>query len=249
MQLRLKNRNDVRYFSIAITGVAVAGSFLLQRLILPQEVLHSVLFAGELITIMLTLPLSYFIGSKLLDVNDLTVQLEHAVNHDNLTGTCTRLSFYHRLARMSETPLMMIVTDIDHFKHVNDKYGHKAGDIALKQFASTLLRNCREEDVIARFGGEEFLILLRDTTPEEGLLAAQRLCDRVREKRFVAEGRQLRITASFGVAEVTSISEIDDAIHRADLAAFRAKRDGRDRVCVYDPELDSNSQINQARNS
>lgn len=83
-------------------------------------------------------------------------------------------------------------------------------------------------------------------TLEDGVIAAQRLCDRVREKKFVANGERLGITASFGVAEVASVSEIDDAIHKADLAAFRAKRNGRDRVYSYDPEQDSDAPHQQA---
>ena len=238
MQLRLKNQNDVRVFSIVFTIIALSGNVVLQYVMLPPDFFVRIIFSSAIITVMLLTPLSYFIGLKLRDVNDLTVQLEHAVNHDNLTGTCTRLSFYHRLAHMGDVPLALIVADIDHFKRINDKYGHQAGDSALKQFASTLLRNCREEDVIARFGGEEFIILLRDVELTDGVTAAQRLCDRVREKSFAANGEQLRITASFGVAEVTSISEIDAAIHNADLAAFRAKRDGRDCVRQYNPDLD-----------
>ncbi|WP_299843042.1 GGDEF domain-containing protein [uncultured Roseovarius sp.] len=224
----------------------MAGNYVLQYLMLPADVFERVLFSSEIITVMLAAPLSYYIGTKLLDVNDLTVQLEHAVNHDNLTGTCTRLSFYHRLAQMEDVQLVTIVTDIDHFKQVNDKYGHQAGDSVLKQFANTLLRNCREEDVVARFGGEEFIVLLQDVSLEDGVLAAQRLCDRVREKKFMANGQRLHITASFGVAEVETVSEVDDAIHKADLAAFRAKRNGRDKVYSYDPELDSDAPHSQA---
>lgn len=246
MQLKIKNRNDVRVFSVAISVIAMAGNYVLQYLMLPPEFFEKILFSSEIITVMLAAPMSYYIGTKLLDVHDLTVQLEHAVNHDDLTGTCTRLSFYHRLAQMEEVPLVAIVTDIDHFKQVNDKHGHQAGDSVLKQFANTLLRNCREEDVVARFGGEEFIILLYDVTLEDGIVAAQRLCDRVREKKFLANRERLSITASFGVADVMSASKIDDAIHRADLAAFRAKRNGRDRVYSYDPKLDSNAPHSQA---
>ncbi len=238
MQLRLKNQNEVRLFSAAITVTALSFSILLQFFMLPAAILDQVLFTSSVITIMVMTPITYFVGLKIQDVSDLTVQLEHAVNHDTLTGTCTRLSFYRRLSEMDDLPLVIIAADIDHFKKINDKYGHKAGDGALKQFANTLSRNSREEDVIARFGGEEFVVLLQGMSLEDGVVTAQRLCDQVRKKVFIAEGQQMRLTASFGVAEASSISEVDYAIHQADLAAYRAKRDGRDRVYTYNPELD-----------
>lgn len=246
MQIRLKSQNDVRVFSILVTVIALSGNVVLQYVMLPPDFFTRVVFSNAVITVMLLTPLSYFIGSKLRDVNDLTVQLEHAVNHDNLTGACTRLNFYQRLARMGNVPLVLIVADIDHFKQINDEHGHQAGDSALKQFADTLLRNCRETDVIARFGGEEFIILLHDIELEAGVAVAQRLCDRVRAKTFVVNGEQLHLTASFGVTEVTSIRDIDCAIHNADLAAFRAKRDGRDLVRQYDPRLDTGGAAQQA---
>ena len=246
MEFRIQSQNDVRLFAVVITLIVLVASTALQYLMLPQEMFATVAVAGAIQVVMLAAPISYFIGTKIRDVNDLALQLEHAVNHDNLTGACTRLNFYHRVSRMDAVPMVMIAADIDHFKKINDTFGHQAGDSVLKQFTNTLVMNCREEDIIARFGGEEFVLLMPDASVEKGVNVAQRLCDRVRSKNFVAEGNQLKITASFGVAKVTSLNHIDDAIHRADLAAYRAKRQGRDQVCEYDPELDSDRRSQHA---
>ena len=134
--------------------------------------------------------------------------------------------------------MVLIVADIDHFKKVNDRHGHIAGDVALKQFANTLIRNTREDDIVSRFGGEEFVILLRGVSLQEALASAQRLCERVRSKPVFANGEEFFVTASFGVAELRSVAQIEEVFQRADLAVYRAKREGRDRVCVYDPSID-----------
>lgn len=238
MQLRLKNHFDVRMFSLVITSVVMLGNLVLQYLMLPVDVVRTILVESTCISAMLAAPISYFVGVKLLDINILAEKLEYAVNHDNLTGACTRASFHQRLETIEDHDMVVVVADIDHFKQVNDQYGHKVGDIALRQFAGTLVRNCREDDVVARFGGEEFMILLKGVQQEEGIATAQRLCDRVRDKKIYADGQELSLTASFGVVAMSSVSQIEEAFQKADLAAYRAKRDGRDQVCLYDPELD-----------
>lgn len=238
MQLRLKNHFEVRMFSLVITSVSMLGSLILLSLMLPMEVVREILVEATCISAILAAPISYFVGLKLLDINVLAEKLEYAVNHDNLTGACTRASFHQRLERIEDQDMVVVVADIDHFKSVNDQYGHKAGDIALRQFTGTLVRNCREDDVVARFGGEEFIILLQGVQEEEGIATAQRLCDCVRAKRIYADGHELGITASFGVVAMSSVSEIEEAFQKADLAAYRAKREGRDRVCLYDPKRD-----------
>lgn len=238
MQLRLRNLDDVRKFAVSITIVAMLGNVALQHVILPQGLFHQVLFSSVVVTVCLALPISYYVGLKILDIHELTVRLEHAVNHDALTDTYSRTRFYEHVRRADGWPMMLIAADIDHFKRVNDTFGHQAGDKALKQFAATLIRNCREDDVVARFGGEEFIILLRADLLDEAVATAERLCEKVRAKKIVLNETVMSVTASFGVARVERAEQIDAAIHRADLALYRAKSGGRDQVCVYDPEVD-----------
>ncbi len=224
----------------------IVGDLALEFVFLPGPVFKDVMLTNMMIPVVIIGPMSFMIGEKFRYVNALKAELEYAVNHDNLTGACTRLSFYKRLSGMQDVPLVMIVADIDFFKKINDQHGHQAGDNILKQFSNTLRRNCRENDVIARFGGEEFVILLHDITLSEGVKAANRLCTRVREANFVADGKKIHLTASFGVAALTSVTKVDDAFHKADLAVYRAKGSGRDQVCCYDPDVDDGVATQQA---
>ena len=235
MQLRLKSMADVRLFSLAISLVAVVGNFALQAVIYPPGTVTHLWFPSLVIAVSLAAPISYFVGVRMLDIHKLTEQLEHVVSHDALTETCSRMRFYEHVAALETWPQMVIAADIDHFKAVNDRYGHQAGDAVLKQFATTLVRNCREDDLVARFGGEEFVILLRAGTEAEAVATAERLRACVETRDYVISGAEVAITASFGVAQIASAEEIDVSLHRADEALYRAKRSGRNRVCVHDP--------------
>lgn len=238
MHLRLKSLQEVRLFSLTITVLVMFGTVLLHRLMLPADLALVMRVPGVIMSAMLAAPTAYYIGLKLLDVHLLTAQLEHVVDHDMLTGVSTRTSFYKKIEGQLTAPLAVIVADIDYFKNINDKYGHQSGDLALKQFTASLVRNCREDDIVARFGGEEFVILLQNAGLKEGLAAANRLCQRIREKPLVLNGKQVQITASFGVAQLDDVVEVDRAINQADFAVYRAKQSGRDQVCAFDPKLD-----------
>jgi diguanylate cyclase (GGDEF)-like protein len=236
--LRLKSLTQVRVFSVAVTLVAMVGNVALQRLFLSFELFQKILFSSTIITVLLAFPIAFYIGLKILDVHKLTLILEDSLNHDTLTGAHTRLSFYERLTDFGNHPRTVIAADIDLFKSINDEHGHKAGDKALKHFAATLINHCKEEDIVARFGGEEFVILLHNTISADGATMAQLLCRKVREEALYLHGQEVRITASFGVAPLSDIADIDAALHNADLAVYRSKYNGRNQVCVYDPDLD-----------
>lgn len=232
MHLRLRDMRDVRAFSVLISAGAVLGNLALQGVLMPPGLTPDVRFSGSVIALTLAAPISFFVGLRLRDIHRLTLDLRHAVLHDPLTGAVTRARFYERAAEIGHVPMTLIVADIDHFKTFNDRFGHLAGDTALRQVATALMRNCRREDVVARFGGEEFLILLPGTTLADGARVAERLCARLREKQVLIEGEYLPVTASFGVARVENTATIDAAIAAADDALYDAKRGGRDQVCI-----------------
>ncbi|HIJ95835.1 MAG TPA: GGDEF domain-containing protein [Desulfuromonadales bacterium] len=145
-----------------------------------------------------------------------------------------RIQRAHNGQRM---PLGCIMLDIDHFKQVNDTKGHLAGDQILHGVAQRLKSCLRPYDLIGRYGGEEFVILLPDTALEHSLLVANRLLERMRREPFEAVGLQLSITASLGVTISSETdSSLADIIKRADEAMYKAKKSGRDRVAwMYDP--------------
>jgi diguanylate cyclase (GGDEF)-like protein len=136
------------------------------------------------------------------------------------------------LARCSRThrPLSLVLFDIDHFKDVNDTYGHLAGDHVLRDLASRMLFRIRKTDLLARYGGEEFALMLPETTNADAALFAEQLRLLVEQRPFVYEGHEIRATISGGVATSTDEIPRDEFIGRADSNLFRAKRGGRNQV-------------------
>lgn len=167
-------------------------------------------------------------------------QYERAAMFDGLTGIHNRRwldETLHRMVRRHEKnggSLVVSLIDIDHFKSFNDRYGHAAGDHVLTVVAATLARNLRPTDLVARFGGEEFVIIF----PETGLDLAARAADRVREAvaaeaLAMPDGTALpRVTISMGVAQLAPGQSVPDLLKSADFAMYRAKQAGRDRVVV-----------------
>lgn len=232
MQLHLKTTRDVRVFAAVVTVIALSGNFILHDLIYPRDVNGDFLFAGVVITVSLALPISFFVGLRMRDIYRLTVRLEAARDQDSLTGALTREAFCRYAAANCRGPATLIVADIDHFKAFNDRFGHPAGDAALKHVVGVLSRNCRQGDLLGRFGGEEFLVLLPGTRPGEGQRVAERLCAALRDEPACLAAGSQQVTASFGVAPIEDPRDLDAAIARADVALYTAKRSGRNRVCL-----------------
>ncbi|MBK8012496.1 MAG: diguanylate cyclase [Deltaproteobacteria bacterium] len=173
-------------------------------------------------------------------------ELRRIANTDALTGLRNRRYFEEILAlevrRAERHPrnIVLCMFDIDHFKTFNDTQGHQAGDAVLRQVADLLRRNLRAVDIITRYGGEEFIALLLDTTADEGRVTAEKLCRLVRETSIQGEELQPggRLTLSIGVAAFPENATTGDALVRAaDVALYAAKRGGRNRVVAFDPTL------------
>jgi diguanylate cyclase (GGDEF)-like protein len=136
--------------------------------------------------------------------------------------------------------LAVIAVDIDHFKMINDRYGHLAGDKVLAAVGEELRRECRAPDVVGRLGGEEFAILLGHTRLEAAVSVAERIRQRLLATVVsVTEATRITVTASFGVAAFTREDTYEDLLGRADVGLYRAKRAGRDRVVVIQDRITS----------
>lgn len=162
-------------------------------------------------------------------------ELTRLANTDRLTGLYNRTVVEERLKQGVEiadryrTEISLVIMDIDHFKAVNDTHGHVTGDMVLQRVAAVVNENLRGADILARWGGEEFVIL----APETGLDAAATLAGRIREALHGHEFEQVgTVTASFGVAAYHAGEGQQSFIERADEALYRAKEEGRDRVCT-----------------
>jgi len=153
---------------------------------------------------------------------------------DSLTGLLNRRSFEHRVAalRREEPSVVIAMADLDHFKLLNDSYGHETGDRALRLFAQVLRESLRTQDLVCRHGGEEFAIAI----PDCGIEKAREIFDasRVRLEAAMTVAGLPKFTVSFGVVKADPKDDLPTTISRADAALFQAKRDGRDRVVVHD---------------
>lgn len=195
-------------------------------------------------------------GNKKFDKTDLqlftafahqvTIAIENArlynmAIYDGLTKVHMRRFFEAWAAeefarvRRYQTDFSMILFDIDHFKKVNDTYGHQAGDYVLQEVARVVKKNIRRADVIARYGGEEFVIGLPETPLEKAQFAAERIRKAVEKQEFVFEGTKIPVTISVGVANYQNHPEelMDTFVKDADKALYDSKESGRNRVTVY----------------
>ncbi|MDO8988375.1 MAG: GGDEF domain-containing protein [Sideroxyarcus sp.] len=175
-------------------------------------------------------------NSALITAHTKRKQYEHQATVDALTGVHNRRwmneafpRVLHRCA-LDHADCAVIVIDIDHFKRVNDSYGHLVGDVALKTLAGIMTAHLRPHDLLVRYGGEEFAILLPDTGIEESMVIAERLRAVVAISEISSGDLRFRITISIGIAAATQEGNLEDYFAEADRALYRAKEAGRNRV-------------------
>jgi diguanylate cyclase (GGDEF)-like protein len=159
---------------------------------------------------------------------------------DELTQLFTRRYFVENAeatltrSKAEDSPFHLIMVDLDHFKGVNDTYGHPIGDEVLKIAAKRMRGVTRKDSLIARYGGEEFIIMLTDLTYDAAVKNASRIQKSMEESPFMIKGMSINITVSLGIATLDAPEEtLDDIIHKADVALYGAKRTGRNKVMEY----------------
>lgn len=170
-------------------------------------------------------------------------KLTYLASHDPLTGVLNARTFYEvcdsmmSVAHRDNKPFSVLFVDLDHFKKVNDTYGHDAGDIVLKSVAACMTGTSRECDVYGRIGGEEFSVYLPGTDREGAMFLAEKLRVNIEQLMPVIDGKPLKVTASIGVASnLPHHHSISDIQRDADHAMYHAKKEGRNRVsCLDEP--------------
>ena len=165
---------------------------------------------------------------------------------DYLTGTMNRRMFneisqhYFQTAQKNNLHLTLLLLDLDHFKKVNDTYGHQAGDLLLKRFAKTLQRILNKSDIFARIGGEEFAVLLSQTNSDEAYILAEKIRQEIEKDCIDYEGQVICVTTSIGISEnFENDTEFENIFSRADMALYKAKNEGRNRTCYADETTSS----------
>jgi diguanylate cyclase (GGDEF)-like protein len=180
---------------------------------------------------------------KRLQQKNLEIEmLKSQVIRDSMTNLYNYQHFHELLHKeiarslRYKQPLSVILADIDHFKSINDKFGHLAGDRVIKAVASCLKKSVRESDDVARYGGEEFAIILPETDQTGATEAAGRIRKDIENLEVVFEDNSISFTISLGISSVVELDEIapDELIKRADIALYRAKEKGRNHYCVYE---------------
>jgi diguanylate cyclase (GGDEF)-like protein len=168
---------------------------------------------------------------------------------DDLTKLFNRRYFFERFdqemerAKRYQRSLSCVILDIDHFKLVNDTYGHLTGDKVLRDISQILKKNCRKSDLAGRYGGEELIIVLPETDSQGAMIIAERIREMIEQHQTVnGNGVIIQVTVSLGVASLTgaellTIDKYERIVQYADDALLQAKKAGRNRIVYYQPEL------------
>jgi diguanylate cyclase (GGDEF)-like protein len=187
--------------------------------------------------------LIFTVVTVLIAIKDTVTRLRYERDHDGLTKALNRNAF-HEFARQlikdkRRHPIAVLSCDIDHFKRINDTWGHDQGDRTLQAVSSCLQRNVRDHDIVARMGGEEFVLLLTHIDLQGAERVAHRIQQELKSDHSVLPSGAT-LTLSFGITAITHVEHLEHALKEADELLYRAKNAGRDCVCVIGPDhLDS----------
>lgn len=225
----INTKQRILMFVVVVTGVAAVLAEALSLIIYPKEVLSSTMWGTLYISVLVTVPISFWVGRQMLEKALMAQQLQDLVDRDRLTDVATRDFFFSRLTADPDAYGASLMVDIDHFKQVNDTHGHLAGDVVIHRVAQILRNHTRDKDIVCRFGGEEFLVFLHQAQPAEAYRIAERIRSGAQETTVTTAAGDIKVTVSVGGSLKERIEHIDDAIRRADACLYKAKRMGRNR--------------------
>lgn len=190
-------------------------------------------------------PLLYYFLTQMRQLTIAHRRLEIVASTDSLTSCLNRAAFSTMveayLEKFAAAPPMqtrgaMLIVDVDHFKRINDTFGHDQGDEALKLISSSIREVLRDVDLVGRLGGEEFSVFLPGVSAEQCQQMAERICEAVRDSTYTPDGRRWPISVSVGGAPFTSSTTFSELYRLADLHLYEAKRSGRNKVVIAQPQ-------------
>jgi diguanylate cyclase (GGDEF)-like protein len=176
------------------------------------------------------------VNERTQELHKINKKLKLLANTDELTSIDNRRHFFHKineyikLAKRNLTPLTYLSLDIDHFKRVNDTYGHQVGDEILKLFTTSVKNSLREIDLFGRVGGEEFAVCLQNTPIEGAKIIAEKIRKNVQKNFYMHKGEEIHITVSIGMAQYDFTCKLNQLMKKADDAMYAAKKNGRNRI-------------------
>jgi diguanylate cyclase (GGDEF)-like protein len=246
-QLRVQFENDQEKQKIAL---------LEKDKTLAEERLRSQTRTTQLVAIagLTGLVTAFFLGYALLSHRRHRAELIRLAERDELTGLLNRRAIVRKAvellsrAREAKGTLIIGLIDLDHFKSINDRFGHAVGDQLLQRFSAALRTSLQSREVFGRYGGEEFLVLFPDTTLDDARASAERLRNALRDQRLRVEEQDVMVTLSLGLASYEAGDVLFDQVaRRADIALYVAKMQGRDRVEIFNPQRHGNLAPNAAQ--
>ncbi|HEQ71553.1 MAG TPA: GGDEF domain-containing protein, partial [Spirochaetia bacterium] len=172
------------------------------------------------------------------ELKKLKKELEKIAMYDTLSGLLNRLSLFNRLdieierAMRAMFPLSGIMLDIDHFKLINDNFGHQCGDLVIREIGERLRNQLRKYDYAGRYGGEEFFIILPNTNLSQAETIGERFRKEIEKSKFICGDEEIAITVSLGISQYRASESREKWIDRADKAMYKAKQMGRNCVCT-----------------
>lgn len=235
----------IRGFVIMLFAMAVSASLVAWLSVdFPPDLYRRSVLSALVIPMLISPPISFMVGRLNYRYFLLHRKVEWLADHDELTGLLNRRAFRAAAERMllaprptgAAQPVILFLADIDHFKRVNDRLGHEAGDEAIRHVTNILRKVSPEEAVIARLGGEEFAILIDWTSLSETRALAAAICRAIEMSRCDYEGTPISLTLSLGVAVGSRSEEIGAILKRADQQLYKAKAQGRN-AFVLAPNL------------
>jgi diguanylate cyclase len=242
--IRIDSQKKVIRYTIAISAIAVAAPMAVVGGILaliPDVHIYAFIISlviAALIPLLIAPPVSYVGLSLLRQVTETLDRVDAQIRFDPLTGVLNRGYFLDRI-RSGQIGGALLIVDADHFKKINDNYGHSAGDAALVTLAHAMSKTVGPDGMTARLGGEEFAIFLPGQTLDKGVKIADAVCANIRQLDPLIEGHRIKMTVSIGCSLHPKSALIGKSLKQADELLYRAKSSGRDQV-VHDVLPDVN---------
>lgn len=238
MAMRIRHRKDVWLFTLAITAFAVAvselGMVAIYLVAGPAGFhMHNAFFIAGVLPLIIALPITYYVAQMSLALAETQAELRELADTDPLTRLPNRRSFFRAATPVVNAPdgvATLLVIDADHFKDLNDCYGHAVGDRALIAIADVLRSSFRQSDFICRVGGEEFAVLIPDMNVAQAEALANRVVEKVAASPLSEPDAIIEYSVSCGIADTHQTRDMAALFKAADDAMYLAKQQGRNRV-------------------